>query len=214
MEGLDCLGAEEVDVGFDWGGLAQTAGGVVSFASDAADKDKAEKKTAADDKASLDKAIAADLAASNAVAKAAVSAKLKQASASIDQTAAQNALAAQDKAGSNLSSDNQEKRADAADKALDMAVKNAQAKPSDGYLAALVSAWTQTANKAHNGSITSSDDDGGKKGKKGKKDDGGGGQSWLTRPVLGPIPGGGVLALGAVVVTGLIFLIRALVKRH
>ena len=210
MDGFDCLGAEVV--GFDWGGAAQTAGGVISFATEAAEKDKAEKKSSADEKAALDKSIAADLAASNAVAKAAVSAKLKSPSASIDKTAAQSALAAQDKAGAALSADSASKRADAADKALDLAIKNAQAKPNDGYLAALVDAWTQTANKAHNVSITSSDDSGGgKKGKRGHDD--GGGQSWFTRPVLGPIPGAGVLALGAGVLTGLGFLIRALVKR-
>ena len=223
MDGLDCFGAD--DIGFDWGAAAQTAGGVVSFASEAADKDKAEKKSSADDAAKVTAAINADVAASAAVAKADTTApkvgRPNSPSASIDATAAQQAVAAQDRAGAALSSDGAQKRADAADKALADAVKRAQAKPSDEFLAAMVRAWQATANKAHNTSITSNDSDddsGGKKGKggkgKGKKDKDDSGKNWFVRPVLGPIPGAGVIAIGAGVLTGLGFAVKAIFFRH
>jgi hypothetical protein len=48
------------------------------------------------------------------------------------------------------------------------------------------------------------------KGKK-KDDKGGEHKNWLVRPVLGRLPGAGVLAIGAGVLTGIGFLIKRIV---
>jgi hypothetical protein len=186
MEGLDCLGVDE-EVGFDYGGLLQAAGGVATYGVSAAEQAQKESKLKADETKAANDAIAADIAASNAVAKAAVSAQLKQASASIDATAAQMALDAQDRAGANLSVGAAKKRAEAADQALAGVVKNSQANPKDGYATALVAAWKATANKAHSTAIVLSD------GTKGHLPE----ESWFTKPVMGKVPGYGVLAIGA-----------------
>lgn len=207
MDGLDLLGAEDKK-GFDYGALAQAAGGIIQYGTAAADKDKAEKKSAAEEKASLETAVAADLTAATAAARAAVSQQLKSPSAAIDASAAATAIAAQDRAAAKLSSDAADKRADAAEKALADATKAAQAAPKDGYKAALVIAWTAIVNKAHNTSIVTSDGGSGG-GKRGKGDDGGQ-KNWFVRPVLGPIPGGGVLAIGAGVLAGLAFVVKKL----
>lgn len=192
--GLELFGCD--DVGADYGALLQTAGGLLSSGVDVYEQSEKEKKLASADRAKADAAIAADAAASSAVARAMVSAKVKSASASIDATAAQQATAAQDKAGAGLSQGASDKRAAAAEKALAGVTAQAQVKPTDAYLAALVAAWTATVNKAHAGGIVASDDF----APKGKGKDGEGGKSWWTRRVVGPIPGVGVVAIGAGVV--------------
>ena len=196
MEGLDLLGCDgEIGLDFGYGTLFKTAGGIAEGAISAHEADVEQAKLDKDEQDKLNAAVAADIAASNATARADVSAQLKSSSASIDAQAAQLAQTAQDKAGAGLSDAGQAKRAAAADKALDTAVKNAQSSPKDGYRQALVKAWTATANKAHNGTISSFDDGGGKgKGKKGGK---GGGESFWTRRVVGPLPGAAVVPLAA-----------------
>lgn len=216
MDGLDCLGVEDAKdkkSGFDYGALLQAAGGVASYSIAAAEKDKAEKKSAEDEKKKLEAVIAADIAAANAMARAAVSSQLKQSSAAVDAMSAQTAQQAQDRAGMGLTSDVAEKRAEAAEKQLATATKNAQSAPNDGYKAALVASWTATVNKAHNSSIVSSGDFG--KGDKGKGKHGKDGdkESWFTRRVVGPIPGAGVLAIGVGVVGVLGFAVKKIFWR-
>lgn len=210
MDGLDCLGAENADeVGFDYGSLLQAAGGVATYGVSAAEAEKKESSDKSADDKKVKDAIAADVAAASAIAKAAVSAQLKNPSAAMDATAADMAVAAEDKAGgAGLSPDGAKRRADAADTALAAAVKLAQSKPADQFAAAMVKAWQATANKAHSTAIASSDgsDSGGKHG---KGDKGGSGGSWLTKPAIGRLPGYGILAVGA----GLLGLVVVVLKK-
>lgn len=206
MDGLHYLGCD-THVGFDYGSILQSAGGLASGIISSVEEDKAKEKLAADDEKKAQAAIAADLAASNAAARAETSAALKQPSAAVDASAAQTAAAAQDRAAADLSPSASEKRAAAADKALKDATASAQASPKDGYKAALVRAWTTTANKAHNVSIVSSE------GGKGKKGDKSGGESWFTRRVVGPIPGYGVVVGGVGILGILGLVIKKVVSR-
>lgn len=189
-DGLHCLGCDE-HVGVDYSSLLTAGGGLLQSGVDVYEQQDKEKKASAAEQKRLADAIAADAAASAAVARAAVSSASKAPSASIDATAAMQAIAKQDKAGAGLSSDSQEKRATAAEKQLDQVTGQAQAKPTDPYLQALVKAWTQTVNKAHAGAISGDDGTSPKKDKSG-----GSGESWLTRKVVGPIPGYGVVVGG------------------
>jgi hypothetical protein len=189
--GFEVLGCDD-EIGLDYGQLLQAAGGVAQYGVSAAEQEKKESAGKADDAKKLAAVIAADYAASEASAKADASAQLKSPSASIDAIAAQTALATQDAAGAaGFSSDSAKKRADSADQALAAAIKEAQSKPKDVFLAAKVKAWQATANKAHGSAIVSLDK-GGSGGKGGP-----GGESFFTKKVLGPIPGWGVLTLGA-----------------
>jgi len=192
MDGLRYLGCEEI-VGFDfgYGTLFKTAGGIAEGAITAHEQDVVQEQLAKDEETKVTAAVAADIAAANALARADSSARAKGSSAAVDAQAAQLATAAQDKAGAALTSEAaSQKRADAADKALANAVKNAQEAPKDTYKAALVRAWTVTANKAHNVSITSDSKGGKGKGKKGD------GESFWTRRVVGPLPGAVVVPAG------------------
>lgn len=197
MEGLHLLGV-------DYGSILQSAGGIITSAVDVAQQAEKEKQLAGAEKKKLDTAIAADVAASNAAAKAAVSAQLKSASAQIDLMAAQSAIAAQDRAGAALSAESAELRVAAAEKQLELATQNAQATPKDGYKAALAAAWTQTVNKARNLDIQAAPARGAGKG-------GGAGsekEPWLTRRVLGPVPGWGVVVGGGALATVLGYLVK------
>jgi len=187
--GFDCLGAEDYSVGVDYGSLLQAAGGLATAGVSAAEQAKKESQDSATRDKNVKAAVAADQAAASAIAQAAVSAAAKLPSASIDAQAAQLATTAEDTAAAALDAEGQKKRADAADATLAAVVKVAQQKPTDVNQKALVAAWTQIANKAHSGAIT------GKGGKSGL--DSYGGQNWFTKPVLGKIPGYGVLLLGA-----------------
>lgn len=205
MSGFDCLGAESV--GFDYSALFKVAGGLLEGGGSMLEQKQAGDKATTDSATKLDAAITADRDASNAATKADVSAQLRSKSAKADADAADKASAAQDKAGADLSPDDIQKRADAADKMLATATKSAKAKPNDGYKAALVKAWTATVDKIH----SQGGSDGGDKGKKdkGEKDQ----ESWFSRPVLGPLSGSMVLAVGAagVVVLGLV--VKKIVSR-
>lgn len=190
-DGLEYLGVDE-EVGFDVASLLQPAGALATYGVSAYEQEKKEKDSKADQDKKLSAVIAADYAASEAAAKADVSAQLKGASAGIDAVAAQNAAAAQDSAGmAGLSPDSAKKRADEADKALATAIKEAQSKPKDGYAQAKVRAWQATVNKAHSTAIMSAGSGTGGAGGSSS------GDSWLTRRVAGPVPGYGVLAIGA-----------------
>lgn len=206
MDGLRYLGCEEyVGLDFGYGTLFKTAGGIAEGAIVAHEQDVAQEKLDKDEETRVSAAVAADIAASNAQARAEISAQLKSPSASIDAQAAQLSASAQDKAGGALSDAGSQKRAVAADKALADAIKNAQAAPKDGYKAALVKAWTAASNKAHNTSIVSSDAGGGKgKGKGGK----GSGESFWTRRVVGPLPGAAVVPIGVGVVGALGYAVK------
>lgn len=186
MDGFDCFGCEEV--GFDYGSLLQAAGGLASGAASSLEEKQTTEKSQKDEQGKLNAAIQADLNASNAVAQADVSAQLKSASAKNDAAIAAQAAAAQDAAGAGLSPDSVSKRLDAANKSLAFAQKQAKAASKDGYKAAIVKAWTATVNKLQNAPSGSSD--------AGKSDKEKSQEGWLTRRVLGPIPGYGILVLG------------------
>lgn len=170
------------------GELAQ--GGISMYEQEQAKKDAEAKQaqSAAEAKRKLDAAIQADLNATLAMARAMASAQLKSPAAATDATVAEAMGRAQDRAAAGLSAADNEKRVDAAEKALDAAAMAASANPKDVYKQALAKAWTQTINKANYGSIT---------GPVRQPQGGGGGSSWLTRPAVGPVPGWGVALGGA-----------------
>ena len=192
-DGLDLLGCDEV-IGFDFGSLFSATGGLMQGVADQYASDTAKDAATADQNQKLYKAQQADITVTNKLAQAAVSAQLKSASAKKDAADAQSAAQAADAAGAGLSDASVASRLSAAKVLLDTAKKNAAAKPSDGYLAAVAKAWTATVSKLQN---ASSDDGGGKKGKQDSSD------SWFTRRVIGPIPGAGVLVGGVALVAGL-----------
>ena len=195
MDGLHMLGADEIGEGYAdlIGPIFQAAGGIVQSGVNYHEQDQAKKKLAADDEAKVKAAMAADINAVTAAAKADVSAQLKSPSAAVDAGAAAAAVAAQTRAGSVLSPAAAEQRARAAEAALAAATAKAQASPKDGYLLAVMKAWTATVNKAQNSQITSTalvPTTGAASGYDT-------GESWFMRPVLGPVPGWGVALGGA-----------------
>lgn len=213
MEGFDCLGAE--DVGFDLSALAPAAEGLAQGVYTQVKDSQAKDKLSSDEKKKLDASISADVAAAGAMARADISApkvgRATVATADADAAAAKLAVASSDKAAAALGPDSVTKRADAADAALAAAIARQQKAPKDEYQAALVRAWTTISNKAHGGAIASSDAPaagGGKGGKSGKSRGSDEEKSWFVRPVLGPIPGGGVLALAAGALGGAAFAVK------
>jgi hypothetical protein len=187
---LDYFGVDEF--GFDYGSLLQAAGNLTTGIVSSVEESQKQEKASSEQTKALDTAVQADIAASNTAAQAMVSAQLKSASAKKDAAAAQAAAQAAAGAGAGLSPESAKSRQDTADKMLANATARAQAKPKDGYLAATVKAWTQTVNKLHDGGSLEE-----KKGKK-TSDEG-----WLTRRVVGPIPGYGVLVGGAGLLGGI-----------
>jgi hypothetical protein len=186
QSGLDLLGCDEV-VGFDFGSLFQATGGLMQSVASQTASDQAQGQATAEENKKLYAATQADIVVTNKVAQAAVSAQLKSPSAKKDAADAAAAANAQDQAGAGLSDASVKARLDAANALMMTAKKNAAAKPSDGYLSAVAKAWTATVQKLQN---TMSND-----GKKGKKSDSS--ESWFTKRVIGPIPGAGVLVIGA-----------------
>lgn len=206
---LELLGAEAPAGGYgDFiGPILQAAGGLAQGGISIYEQHQAEQtaaaakqKATADEAAAARAAISADVTATLASARAQMAAQLKQASAAVDREAAQIAAQAQDEAGAGLTSAASKQRVDAARAALSTAAKKAQASPKDVYLVCLMRAWTATLNKAGNRQIASTTNL--------TPGAGQGGPSWFTRPVLGPVPGWGVLAGGAVTATGLGLLLR------
>lgn len=199
MSDLDCLGANieigaNTEIGFDitsgLGPLLQSAGGLATGIADTVKQAQDEKKLASDQEAKVKAAVAADLGAAIALAKAAVSAKLKAPSATMDQKAADLALSAQQAAAAKLTGDGSEVRAAAAQTAQANAIAAAQAAPGDAYKAALVDAWTKIINSANNATIVSKAPESGG----GAKGDGGG--SWFSQKT-GPVPNWGIAGLAA-----------------
>lgn len=188
-DGLDTLGAEDV-MGVDYGSILQAAGGLTTATVSAVEQKKQEDAAKAAESKNVAAVIAADQNAATAMAKADVSAQGKLPSAAIDAQAAQMAMQAQDRAAAVLSADGQKKRVEAAEATLANVVKAAQGKPNDRNAMALVKAWTAVVNKANAGAIA-----GPAPGMSGL--DMYGGQSWFTRPVMGKVPGYGVLLIGA-----------------
>jgi hypothetical protein len=176
-------------LGFDFGKLLQATGGVATYGVSAYEEEKKAKEDKATQSKNLSAVIAADQAAANAIAKAEFSAATMAPSAAIDAQAAQMAVATEDRAGAaGLSAESQKKRAEVAEGGLNAAVKAAQARPADKYLAALVKAWGLVVNKANSGAIMAA----GQPGASGFDSYG----SWWTRPAVGKLPGWGVVTIG------------------
>jgi len=225
MNGLDFLGADPAPraqrhaLGMDLGiysSILKAAGGVAEGAIEAHEADEAKAKTDKEESDKVSAVINADVAAVVAAARSAISDLTKSNTAATDKAAAQIAASAQDRVAQGLSSSGQEKRADAADKALNVAINRSRSSPNDKYLAELVKQWTTVANKAHGGAVASVDDEtSDKKGGKGKKGKGAavGGDSWFMRPVVGPIPGYGVAIGGTGALVGLGLLAKKLLSR-
>jgi hypothetical protein len=87
------------------------------------------------------------------------------------------------------------------------AQKDSKAAPSDGYKKAYAGAWGAIVNALTGGGPAGGD---GGKGKKGDKADK---ESWLTRRIIGPVPGYGVLVGGAGILGIIGLIIGRLVKK-
>lgn len=181
-QGLDILGAGTEGLPSF---LFQAGGGVADYVK----QSQAEGAAAAKANSALKAAIVADNAATNAVARAKVSAAVaakdpsKAGAAKADQMAADTASAAQDKAGADVPPEKQADRVKAAQDAVDAAktgVENALRSggaPQQLAAQARLDAANQTLTKAQGGSV----DSGGGKGK------GGSGEGVLSKPLIGPI---------------------------
>lgn len=171
------------------------------------DKDAAAKATR-DSAADLQAAKAADQIAKDALGKALVSEDLKLPSASADRLAANMALSAEDIAASGLSPDNQKKRAEAAMAAVQKATAEWQAASAgkDTATARVKELWVQAAQqiyaKTQNALISQAATLPGGIQQMAQPS-----QSWVSKPVLGPIPGGvvvgGIVAILATILVAI-----------
>lgn len=188
----------------DWGDFASGALSGIFAAAHAgiaeSQRDDQEKKGAEAVVAS----IAADTAATMASAQARWSAQMRQPSAAADAAAAATLSAAQDAAGGKLTADQTAARVDAARKALDDATAKALAmkgKPGETFARCVVDAAQATYNKASGQQIKQSSSvavgpDGASKGVSKLPPEQKSGSFW-TDPLVGPVPGWGVVAGGA-----------------
>jgi hypothetical protein len=190
---LDLLGCDEI--GFDYGSLLSAAAGLAEGGITMYKQSESEAKTSADATKAAGKATQADLDAASAIAKADVSAQLHSKSAASDKTAATAALALV------VSTPPSQQRIDDAKKMQAKAQTDSKASPADGYKKAYASAWGAVIDAITGGGPAG----GGDKKSKDKGDK----ESWLTRRVIGPIPGYGVLVGGA----GILGIIGLIVKR-
>ncbi len=190
--------------------LKQGTQGVIQMKSD---KDAA-AKAAGDSSAALNAATAADKTAKDALAKALVSEALNLGSASADRLASDLASQAEDAATAGLSPDNQKKRADAARAALQAATNEWQAASAgkDANITKVKELWVKAAQmiyaKTQNamlqqaaqvpGGVVQHQQDMVKVPS----------QSWFTRPVLGPIPGIGVVGILAAAGTAVAVMLK------
>lgn len=172
-------------------------------------KDAAEKATR-DSAADLQNAIAADQMAKDALGKALVSEDFKTSSAAADRLAANMALQAEDTAAAGLSTDNQKKRAAAAVAAVQKATQEWQAASAgkDKSTARVKELWVQAAQqiyaKTQNAMIAQAANLPGGIQQQAQTPPAPPPQSWFSRPVLGPIPGGVVAAGGATILATII----------
>lgn len=211
MNGYAALGHRQTILGeetsSDTGGIISNIFDMVKQGTQSVVAAKAQKdaanKAAGDSAAALNAAISADNVARDAIAKALISAALSQPSASADQAAMTLALQTEDMAAVGLSSENQKKRADAALDALKKATANWQTASKDTTSAKIASFSVQAAQQVYGktqnmmlqqaaqvpGGVVQHQQEMAKVPS----------QSWFTRPVVGPVPGWGVLAgLGAI----------------
>lgn len=213
---LHLLGAEQPGQaaaqaagGFSWGGIV---GPILQFAGEAGktgismwEQNETQNRLAAEEQSKLTAALDADRKATAAIARADVAVKLNMPTKAADQGAAEVAERAQDRAGAALSPAASAKRVTVAEDALEKAAAASQSDPKSAYKAALVRAWTKTANKANGITLVTSDS--GRNISAGTARGG----SWFTRPVVGPVPGWGVAVGGVGLLTGLgLFLRRVL----
>lgn len=184
----------------DWGDFASGAlSGIFSAAHAGiaeSQRDEQEKKGAEAVAAS----IAADAAATMAVAQARWSEQMRQPSAAADAVAAAALSAAQDAAGAKLPADQITARVDVARKALDDAAAKsivAKGKPGEAFARCMVDAAQVTCNKAAGLQIrqSSSAADVSKGASKPAPEQKS--SNFWTDPLVGPVPGWGVVAGGA-----------------
>lgn len=189
----DLLGADATEVlGFDFASLFSAAGGLAQGAADW----KAEKdKTDAAEKTSREAgnaAVSADIRATEARRLMLLAELTKAPNLAASEAAWKLAAEAQDRAAEGLSADNQKRRADAARKALEDETskwRKAAGDPNKTKVAeAAVKAAKETYNKTQNALVV-------RQGQTPSLPTGPS-ESWLTRPVLGSVPGWGVVAGG------------------
>ena len=214
MRGLQLLGADPTQAMASmnpYAAILQAAGALAESGISTYQKGEAEKKTswereeagrksAADAEAALATAVAADRravearAAASAAREEAAAAKgpakaAAEARAAAEEAAAGAAEAAQDRAGARVPLDVVDRRVEAVEKSLDEATARLRV-TNDARNRALVEAWTKAYNKAANRQVVA-------RGAPGADAASPSRGSWWVRPVVGPVPGWGVVAGGA-----------------
>lgn len=196
--------------GFNWGTLITAAAEAANQGVTYAETKKASEQAGRNASAAAAKAITADAAWASAEQQFDLATRSgDQGRIAPAQALQVHAAQAAQAAGAGLDVAGQMKRADAAQKALHDAASDALASPSDQAKASLSRAWQKvvagTPSVAAGGS-------GGGGALVHNKYGGAGGDSWFTRKV-GGVPTYAWLIGGGVALTGLILLVRALLKR-
>ena len=196
--GFDSYGA--VHIGDDiLSTILKTGAAVAEGQIEAHQQGDADAKTASEEHANFEAAKAADAQAATAIAHAIVSSALGAKTADSDRTLAEKLFSDAHTARGKLAPDSEKLRDAAAKGQLRLAQARASAAPTDGYKKALADAWQK---------VVSSDTafDAKKTGTKSN-------EPWLTRRVLGPIPGYGVLVGGGGLLAGIGFAISRFLRR-
>jgi hypothetical protein len=196
--GFDCLGVSYI--GDDLlSTILKTGAAVAEGQIEAHEQGQADAKTASEEHAHFEAAKSADAQAATAIAHAIVSGALNASTADSDRTFAEKMFTDAHTARSALAPDSEKMRDAAAKSQLARAVANAASSHGDGYKKALADAWqkvvsSNTAFDAKTSSTKSS-------------------ESWLTRRVLGPVPGYGVLVGGGGILAGIGYAITRFMRR-
>lgn len=205
---IEGIGAD-ASPGFNWGTLITAAAEAANSGVTYAEQKKASEQSGRNSAAAAAKAIIADAAWASAEQQFDLATRSgDQGRIAPAQALQVHAAQAAQAAGSGLDVAGQIKRADAAQKALHDAASDALASPNDQAKAALSRAWQKVV--AGTPSVAAGGGGGGAlvHNKYGST----GGDSWFTRRYAG-VPNYAWLIGGGVALTGLILLVRALLKR-
>lgn len=173
-------------LGFDYGTLFKTAGGLLEGGASMVQQSQSEKQSEAESSSALEKAKQADIAAVNATVAADLSQQSKSKSAAADAQKAK--LAVQAASALPVTPE----RIQAAQDMLDRIQKIARTKPNDVLAQANARAWQAMVNMLRQGGASGAIDT--------KNEPS---ESFWTRRVLGPFPGYGVV-VGGVGLAGLL----------
>lgn len=183
-------------VGFDFGNILKTAGGMLEGGASMLQQQQAEKQSAADAAATLDKGKQADITAANAMVMADLSEQAKNKTAAADMQKAKQAVNAAAAIPSTP------ERVSAAQTMLDQMQKTAKSRPKDFAAQSRAKAWQAVVNMLQQGGLSGVMDT------KNEPQ-----ESFWTRRVAGPFPGYAVVAGGVGLAGVLAFIIVKAVRK-